>query len=117
MPGSFGKAARRVIALGALAGAIALSAGPAAADGWRRDWDGYHGRHHRHHHHHRHWDHHRHHRHWDRGRDVVIVRPAPRYYYAPPPRVYYPPPPVYYAPPPAYYGPPTLGLNFVLPLR
>ena len=107
MASLFAKAARRVIALGALAGAVALSAGPAAADGWRHGGDGHYGRHHHHHH-----------RHWDRGRDIVIVRPAPRYYYAPPPRVYYaPPPPVYYAPPPAYYGPPSLGLNFVLPLR
>ena len=99
--------ARRLIALGGLAAALgtAVAAGPAAAQDWRRDWDARGYRHH-------------HHRHWDRGRDVVVVRPGPSYYYAPPPRVYYPPPPVYYAPPPpVYYGPPTLGLNFTVPLR
>ena len=122
MTGWLAKAARRGVAWSALAGVLGLTlaAGPAAADDWRRD--GWPRHHHRHYdrdwdgprHHHRHYD-----RHYDRGRDVVVVRPGPGYYYAPPPPVYYPPPPVYYAPPPppVYYGPPTLGLNFVLPIR
>ncbi len=76
-----------------LAGSLpVLTAAPAAADGWKREWDGKHG-----------WPRYKHHlapghyRHgyWYAPPRVIVV-PPPRYYYygfAPPPPVYYYPPP------------------------
>lgn len=64
---------------------------------------------------------HRHKRHqWKHQHRAVIVRPAPRVFYAPPPVYYYAPPaPVYYAPPPVYYPrpvEPSISIGVRLPL-
>jgi hypothetical protein len=82
--------------------ALAMSAGPAAADdGWgHRGWH----------------EGHRWHPGWYRPRVEYV---APGYVYAPPPVVYAPPPQVMYAPPPVVYAPPPMApsFNVVIPIR
>lgn len=89
----------------AVAGTLMLTASAAMAGDWKK------GRGHYKHHHDHYYD-----------RDVVIVQPPPRVYYAPRPVVVYPAP--VYAPPVAYapaYGPAYPGGNLSIgvnvPLR